>query len=370
MRRTARATAVLAVAVAVLTAGCAADVGQAGGGAASGTSSSGAGESAGDGAAGTAGGSGGSGAGTTGDVPATTRTPPGRTPTAPSSPNTRPAATTPTTAAPPVTTAPRLTSAPQTTAGPAPTTTGAPAAPDSSRGRSGFGGSSGVGEPSSAGGSGGSGGSSGIDRSDDPSPTDDPVARGTVPSGGGGASGGSSQAFDDQPDRPTEPGTRPPPTPQELDAAERQTPSPGVVLFFDAITLLPGFVLVACLAGLLSYAALPPGQRYQAPFPDGTIARRVAEACAAYDVQPLQTRSVSSGGSSRAVQPDDVQLEVRVEDGVGTGVAGSKRIIVRERLREGVRTPEQGFLATLAMLLLFVVLTATGAAAWRTRSRR
>ena len=371
--------------VAVVAGGCAVQPAQTGG-ARSGSSSSGTGGQAEDGAGGTAGGSGGSGTGTgTGDGPPTTRALPSRTgPPTPTTSTSAPIRTTPSTATTP-TTATTLPARPATTAAAAPATTGttrAPGRPAGSSGGSGGGGSSGSGErgDSTGGGDSGSGGTSGSSSgggtggtsggsggSSGRAGTDDPVAGG---GGSTGGSGGSSRAPNDSSGREPAPGTRPPPSAEELEASKRETPEPGYVALFDAITLLPPFALLACLVGLFSYQSLPPEQRYQEPFPPGTLARSISDTCARFEVEPLRFGSVSSGGSSRAVQPDDVELEVKVEPRTGTGGPGGDQVIVRERLRPGVRSPVQTFPATLALLLLLIVLAATAAAAWRTRARR
>jgi hypothetical protein len=82
--------------------------------------------------------------------------------------------------------------------------------------------------------------------------------------------------------------------------------------------------------------------------------------CSRFHVEPLRSTEVSSGGSSRAIQPSDVAVEVHVLP---------DRIEVKERLRDGVHTRGQLLGATLALLLLLVVVTAATALVVRQRRR-
>jgi hypothetical protein len=225
-----------------------------------------------------------------------------------------------------------------------------------------------VATPGQAGGSGGS------------SPSDD---TGAEPQGAAGGSGGSSPSEDTagqpsrnaggssafgQPAPPARPpGTRPPPSPAEVRALEQQIPTGPFAAAYVAITSLPPFVLLACLEGL-TYALgdVPAEQRYPDPFVPGSPMEVARSYCSRFELEPLRTRTLSSGGSSRTVEPADVQVEVEVASPQRIIVREELRPEVRDQLRPGVRSSSrQLFTTTLAMLLLVVVFVATAAVALR-----
>lgn len=193
------------------------------------------------------------------------------------------------------------------------------------------------------------------------SPSDDTAAE---PS----RSAGGSSAF--QPAPPSRsPGTRPPPSPAEVRALEQQIPTGPFAAAYVAITSLPPFVLLACLEGLAyALADVPPEQRYPDPFVPGSPMEVARNYCFRFELEPLRTRTLSSGGSSRAVEPADVQVEVDVASPQRIIVREQLRPEVREQLRPGVRSSSrQLFATTLAMLFAVVVLVATAAVAFRRR---
>lgn len=152
-------------------------------------------------------------------------------------------------------------------------------------------------------------------------------------------------------------------------------PAPGTTAEYGAGDLAslalgrPGFLLLACLEQLnFALNDLPPESRFNDPYAPGSPAPARAY-CDRFDVRPLRIGSISSGGSSRAVEPDDVFVSVMVQS--------PNQIVVREQLRFGRRSTRQLVSATVAMLLLMIVSVATLAVAvatagvgWRRRPGR
>jgi len=121
----------------------------------------------------------------------------------------------------------------------------------------------------------------------------------------------------------------------------RQIPPVGFTASYERYADLPPFVL-PCVEGLLHVLdEVPADQRFRSVY-DRDVDEAVRQYCRRFQRISLRMRTVSSGGSSRALQPDDVRLEVKVETALESGTPGRETIFVQEKLRDSVRTTEQG----------------------------